>query len=90
MKLLPLNFLTFEKRTPQRKHYKIYYKHVNTNIPFLMKDMDQFLRITHHHKQENREQETSFSRHIPSNKPNRKTFNQPKEGKQRHKISPIP
>ena len=25
-------FLTFEKRTPQRKHYKIYYKQINKDI----------------------------------------------------------
>ena len=25
LKNISLNFLTFEKRTPQRKHYKIYY-----------------------------------------------------------------
>ena len=55
-----------------------------------MKDMNQFLRITHHHKQENREQEDFLFTAHTINRPNRKTFNQPKEGKQRHKISPIP
>ena len=32
LKNISLNFLTFEKRTPQRKHYKIYYKQINKDI----------------------------------------------------------
>ena len=32
LKYTILNFLTFEKRTPQRKHYKIYYKQINKDI----------------------------------------------------------
>ena len=32
LKNISLNFLTFEKRTPQRNHYKIYYKQINKDI----------------------------------------------------------
>lgn len=32
LKKISLNYLTFEKRTPQRKHYKIYYKQINKDI----------------------------------------------------------
>ena len=32
LKNISLNFLTFEKRTPQRKRYKIYYKQINKDI----------------------------------------------------------
>ena len=40
LKNISLNFLTFEKRTPQRKHYKIYYKQSQVRLeqylPFIL------------------------------------------------------